>query len=117
MGNLNNRDKILGNVEKELCMSDAINTTKIKVVIAGIGTIDECEHCKTEFTNGFACWMVDEWKSLNLCHICLKQYYEETWEQITQGLDTYEKAKNYRDSDFCKKRWEYAFIVCTINEA
>jgi len=42
---------------------------------------------------------------------------EETWEQITQGLDTYEKAKNYRDSDFCKKRWEYAFIVCTINEA
>jgi hypothetical protein len=42
---------------------------------------------------------------------------EETWEQITQGLDTYEKAKNYRDSDFCKKRWGYAFIVCTINEA
>jgi len=42
---------------------------------------------------------------------------EETWEQITQGLDTYEKAKNYRDSDFCKKRWEYAFIVCTVNEA
>jgi hypothetical protein len=42
---------------------------------------------------------------------------EETWEQITQGLDTYEEAKNYRDSDFCKKRWEYAFIVCTINEA
>lgn len=42
---------------------------------------------------------------------------EETWEQITQGLDTYEKAKNYRDSDFCKKRWEHAFIVCTINEA
>ena len=42
---------------------------------------------------------------------------EETWEQITQGLDTYEKAKNYRDSDFCKKRWEYAFIVCTINGA
>jgi hypothetical protein len=41
---------------------------------------------------------------------------EETWEQITQGLDTYEKAKNYRDSDFCKNRWEYAFIVCTINE-
>lgn len=42
---------------------------------------------------------------------------EENWEQITQGLDSYEKAKNFRDSDFCKKRWEYAFIVCTINEA
>lgn len=41
---------------------------------------------------------------------------EENWEQITQGLDSYEKAKNFRDSDFCKKRWAYAFIVCTINE-
>lgn len=41
---------------------------------------------------------------------------EDSWEQITQGLDTYEKAKNYRDSDFCKKRWANAFIVCTINE-
>lgn len=41
---------------------------------------------------------------------------EENWEQITQGLKTYEDAKNYRDSDFCKKRWEYAFIVCSLNE-
>lgn len=41
---------------------------------------------------------------------------EEHWEQITQGLKTYEDAKNYRDSDFCKKRWEYAFIVCSLNE-
>ena len=42
---------------------------------------------------------------------------EETWQQITIGLETYEQAKNYRDSDFCKKKWEYAFIVCTVNEA
>ncbi len=42
---------------------------------------------------------------------------EETWQQITQGLDSYEKAKNYRDSDFCKKQWKYAFVVCTIDEA
>ena len=42
---------------------------------------------------------------------------EENWEQITQGLKTYEEAKNYRDSDLCKKRWEYAFIVCSLNEA
>jgi hypothetical protein len=60
---------------------------------------------------------------LNIAAVMPRLFYvvarnsEETWEQITQGLDTYEKAKNYRDSDFCKKRWEYAFIVCTINEA
>jgi hypothetical protein len=59
---------------------------------------------------------------LNIAAVMSRLFYvvarnsEETWEQITQGLDTYEKAKNYRDSDFCKKRWEYAFIVCTINE-
>ncbi len=41
---------------------------------------------------------------------------EDNWEQITQGLNTYEKAKNYRDSDFCKNKWKHAFIVCTINE-
>jgi len=42
---------------------------------------------------------------------------EENLEQITQGLDTYEKAKHFKNSDFCKKRFEYAFIICTINEA
>jgi len=41
---------------------------------------------------------------------------EETWEQITNGLDTYEKAKAYRDSDFCKKRYPYAFVVASLNE-
>jgi len=42
---------------------------------------------------------------------------EENLEQITTGLKTYDEAKNYRDSDFCKKRWEYAFVVCSLNEA
>ena len=41
---------------------------------------------------------------------------EETWEQITNGLDTYEKAKQYRDSEYCKKRYPYAFVVASLNE-
>ena len=40
---------------------------------------------------------------------------EETWEQITNGLDTYEKAKQYRDSEYCKKQYPYAFIVASFN--
>lgn len=57
---------------------DVINSAKIKVRIAGTGTIDKCDHCGTEFTTGVACWKVDEWKSLDLCHICLKKYYDKS---------------------------------------
>lgn len=63
---------------EKLLLSDVINSAKIKVTVAGIGAIDKCDHCGTEFTTGVACWKIDEWKSLDLCHICLKQYYEET---------------------------------------
>ena len=50
---------------------------KQEVIIAGIGTIDKCDHCHTEFTKGVACWKVDEWKSLDLCFICLSKYYKQ----------------------------------------
>ena len=42
---------------------------------------------------------------------------EENWEQITQGLNSYKEAKDYKDSDFCRERWKYAFIVCTIKNS
>jgi hypothetical protein len=41
---------------------------------------------------------------------------EENWEQITNGLDTYEKAKEYMNNSFCKKKYPYAFIVASLNE-
>jgi len=40
---------------------------------------------------------------------------EENWEQITQGLDTYDQAKHYKDSAFCKDKWKNSFIVQQIN--
>lgn len=42
---------------------------------------------------------------------------EEGWEQISVGLPTYERAVAFRDEPSTKKRYPYAFIVCTINEA
>jgi len=42
---------------------------------------------------------------------------EEEWEQLTIGLDSYERAVAYRDEPFTKKRYPYAFIVCDLNEA
>ncbi len=63
--------------EKQCAIHDVINSAKIKVTVAGIGTVDKCDHCETEFTSGVACWEIDEWKSLDLCHICLDKYYEQ----------------------------------------
>lgn len=42
---------------------------------------------------------------------------EEGWEQISVGLPTYERAVAFRDEPSTKKRYPYAFVVCTINEA
>jgi hypothetical protein len=67
----------------KLLLSGAINSAKIKVTVAGIGAIDKCDHCGIEFTMGVACWKIDEWKSLDLCHICLKEYYDECGLLIT----------------------------------
>jgi hypothetical protein len=72
-----NLEQNLDKSNEKLHISDVINSAKIKVTVAGIGTVDKCDHCETEFTTGAACWKVDKWKSLNLCHICLKKYYEE----------------------------------------
>ena len=41
---------------------------------------------------------------------------EEGWEQITNGLQTYQQAEDYMNSDFCKSRWENSFIVKTVNK-
>jgi hypothetical protein len=38
-------------------------------------------------------------------------------EQLSVGLPTYERAVAFRDEPFSKKRYPYAFVVCTINEA
>ena len=44
------------------------------------------------------------------------QYTEGSWEQISNGFDTYEKAVKYRDNNFCKTRYPNAFIVASLNE-
>ncbi|MEN9655803.1 MAG: hypothetical protein RL311_735 [Bacteroidota bacterium] len=41
---------------------------------------------------------------------------DNDWEQITNGLDTYEKAKAYMSNSFCQKKYPYAFIVASLNE-
>lgn len=51
---------------------------KTKVVVAGIGTIDECECCKDKFVkNGACCWIIDTWTSIDLCYDCLNNKYDE----------------------------------------
>ncbi len=50
---------------------------KIKVAVVGIGTVDKCDHCGDCSTTGVACWIVGEWEPLDICHVCLKEYYEE----------------------------------------
>jgi hypothetical protein len=44
------------------------------------------------------------------------QYTEGSWEQISNGFDTYEEAVKYRDDNFCKTRYPNAFIVASLNE-
>lgn len=41
---------------------------------------------------------------------------EGSWEQISNGFEDYQKAKQYRDGSFCKGRWPHAFIVASLNE-
>lgn len=41
---------------------------------------------------------------------------EGNWEQISNGFEDYQKAKQYRDGSFCKCRWPHAFIVASLNE-
>lgn len=50
---------------------------KVVVQIAGVGTIDKCDHCGTEYTNGFACFVYQGWVSINICNICFEKYYIE----------------------------------------
>jgi hypothetical protein len=41
---------------------------------------------------------------------------EGNWEQLSNGLKTYEDAVRYRDEPFTKKRHPYAYIVASLNE-
>ena len=41
---------------------------------------------------------------------------EGNLEQISNGFEDYQKAKQYRDGSFCKGRWPHAFIVASLNE-
>ena len=41
---------------------------------------------------------------------------EEFMEQLSVGLDTYEDAVKFRDSDYYKKKDPNCFILCSINE-
>ncbi len=41
---------------------------------------------------------------------------EEFMEQLSIGLDTYEDAVKFRDSDYHKKKDPNCFILCSINE-
>ena len=36
--------------------------------------------------------------------------------QLSTALDSYDRAKNFRDSDFNKQRYPNAFIVSDLNE-
>lgn len=49
---------------------------KIKeIVIAGTGSIDQCDHCEKEYLKeGNACFIVEGWISINLCNKCIKKY-------------------------------------------
>ena len=51
---------------------------KKEIVIAGIGSIDECDHCRKQHILGNACFVVDEWVSINLCDECVKKYKIKT---------------------------------------
>ena len=48
---------------------------KIKVIIAGIGSIDKCDCCGVEYTSGVCCWIIDKLESIELCDDCLKNKY------------------------------------------
>jgi len=41
---------------------------------------------------------------------------DEDWEQLSIGLDTYNQAIDYINSEQTKNKYPYAFIVCTINK-
>jgi len=51
---------------------------KPKITIASYGTVDECEHCHKEYTTGICAWIIESWKSINLCLECLNEYYDYT---------------------------------------
>lgn len=36
--------------------------------------------------------------------------------QITIALDTYEEAKDYMNTEFCKNMYPGAFVMCTLKE-
>lgn len=41
---------------------------------------------------------------------------EEGLDQISIGLESLERAKKFKDSEYHKKTYPNSFIVCTINE-
>lgn len=75
---------------------------KIKVTIAGIGTVDECDHCHTEHTKGVACWQLDGFISLNLCNVCLENYYEHDLNAIRNFKDSVYHCKVCKDTGIMK---------------
>jgi len=50
----------------------------------------------------------------NMFYVVATNMDEGGLEQITNGLNTYRQAKEYRDSPSCKGKWPNAFIICTI---
>jgi hypothetical protein len=54
-----------------------IREVKPKIIIAGTGSVDECECCNETFLSGAACFLVDKEIFINLCDICIKNRFKE----------------------------------------
>ena len=50
---------------------------KVVIQVAGIGTVDKCDHCGKEFTTGIAGFVYEGWVEIDLCDDCFKKYYVE----------------------------------------
>jgi hypothetical protein len=57
-------------------MNDKVKVPTKEIIISGIGTIDQCDHCKVESTIGASCWY--EYQALDICYLCLDKYYKES---------------------------------------
>lgn len=53
-----------------------------------------------------------------LFYVVTESHKEEgDWEQLSIGMKTYEEALKFKNSDYHKTKYPYAFIVCTLNES
>ena len=44
-------------------------------------------------------------------------YGDGDWEQLSIGLDTYEEALKFKDTEYIKEKYPNAFIVCSLKNS